>query len=349
MKLPSLDHVKYVKAKGKVYAYFNTGAKKDGKPIYTRLPHPGSVGFYDSYAAFCAARTKRSQPAYTIDKLADEYEKSKEYGALAVNTRYIYRLTLDKIRLHLGDYPVNDLQREDLALVLEKKIAGAGAHNLFVAVLGTLYRFGRRAGKTDLEPTKDIAKLETGEHEAWPEQLVEAGLEAGHARTRLAIHLLYFTGQRIGDVMKMRWSDIRGDRIHVIQQKTGKRLKIPLMSELRAELDRTPKRGLTIITGHDGKPISDQMVRLELKAFGRERGFTVVPHGLRKNAVISLLEAGCTVAETASITGQTFDIVEQYSRQVDQDRLGSAAIVKLENKRGSGKPAGKLASEGKDS
>jgi integrase len=348
-KLPELDHVKYVKAKGKVYAYFNTGAKKDGKPIYTRLPHPGSVGFYDSYAALKAARTKRAQPAYTISKLADDYEASREYADKAKNTRYVYRLTLDKIRLHLGDFPVNDLQREDLADVLEAKIAGVGSHNLFVAVLGTLYRFGRRAGKTDLHPTKDIGKLDTGEHAAWPEQLVEAGLEAEHARTRLAICLLYFTGQRIGDVMKMRWSDIRGDRIHVTQQKTGKSLKIPLMKELRDELARTPKRGITIITAQDGKPLSDQMVRGELKAFGRAHGYEVVPHGLRKNAVISLLEAGCTVAETAAITGQTFDLVEYYARQVDQDRLGSAAIVKLENKRGLGKQAGKLTSNGKES
>lgn len=348
-KLPKLEHVKYVKAKGQLYAYFNTGAKKDGRPIYARLPHPGTIGFFDSYAALKAARTKRAQPAYTISKMADDYEASREFGDKAKNTRYVYRLTLDKIRLHLGDFPVNDLLREDLADVLEHKVKGAGAHNLFIAVLGTLYRFGRRAGKTELEPTKNIVKLDTGEHMAWPEALVEMGLQSDHDRTRLAIHLLYFTGQRIGDVMKMRWSDIRGARIYVTQQKTGKSLKIPLMEELRTELERTPKRGITILTGPHGKPLGDQTIRVDLKAFGKKHGYEVVPHGLRKNAVISMLEAGCTVAETASITGQTFDIVEQYARQVDQDRLGSSAIVKFENKRGSGKRNGKLASSGADS
>lgn len=50
-KLPKLDHVKYVHRRGRVYAYFNTGQKKAGKPIYMRMPNPGAIGFYDSYAA----------------------------------------------------------------------------------------------------------------------------------------------------------------------------------------------------------------------------------------------------------------------------------------------------------
>ena len=85
------------------------------------------------------------------------------------------------------------------------------------------------------------------------------------------------------------------------------------------------------------------VIRRELKAHAANFGTDLVPHGIRKNAVISLLESGATIAETAAITGQTFAIVEYYSRQVDQARLGSAAILKLENKRGTGKSSGKPA------
>ncbi len=342
-KLPKLRHVKYVHAKGKAYAYFNTGKKADGKTIYAPLPHPGAVGFYDSYASMLATRQRRANPTYTIAALTKDYEASKEFASKAEATRHVYRLTINKIVKFLGEFPVNDLGREDVSMVLEAKIIGPGAYNLFVAVLGALYRFGRRAGKATINPTTDIVKMETGEHKAWPEELVEAGLRADHDRTRLAIHLLYFTGQRIGDVIRMRWSHIKGDTIHVTQQKTGKRLVIPIAKELREELDATPKVGMTILTQGNGAPIKDQPIRDEIKAFGKAHGHRVVPHGLRKNAVISLLEAGCTVAETAAITGQTYQLVEYYARQVDQARLGSAAILKLENKRGTGKPPGKLA------
>jgi transposase len=51
---------------------------------------------------------------------------------------------------------------------------------------------------------------------------------------------------------------------------------------------------------------------------------------LRKSAVVFLLEAGCTDAEVAAITGQSRDMVEHYARQVNQKRLAAAAILKWE-------------------
>ena len=57
----------------------------------------------------------------------------------------------------------------------------------------------------------------------------------------------------------------------------------------------------------------------------------LVFHGLRKSAVVMLLEAGCTTAEVASITGQSYEMVEHYAKQVRQRKLAAAAIAKWEN------------------
>lgn len=58
---------------------------------------------------------------------------------------------------------------------------------------------------------------------------------------------------------------------------------------------------------------------------------TIWPRMLkRKNAVIALLEAGCTIAEVAAITGQTHHVVEHYAAQVNRRRLGKSAILKFE-------------------
>jgi hypothetical protein len=43
-----------------------------------------------------------------------------------------------------------------------------------------------------------------------------------------------------------------------------------------------------------------------------------------------LLEAGCTDAEVAAITGQTREMVEHYARAVNQKKLAAAAILKWE-------------------
>lgn len=329
-----LPHVKYVKSKGKLYAYFNTGEMRDGKPSYVPLPPSSSAEFFVAYGRMRAQRENKGKAQYTIADACAGYQASKAFTGRKENTRKLYAYALRRIERTLGKFPVDDLTRPDLQLVLDNELSETpGSHNIYLAVLGLVYRHARRESKTTLKPTEDFEKAQIGEHSAWPDPALEAGLQSPHKRTRLAINLLYFTGQRIGDVMKMRWSDIRGDRVHVIQEKTDKRLWIPLASELRAELAATPKRGLTIITNEDGGPMTDQVIRRELKAHGAAMGFEVVPHGLRKNAVIGLLHAGCTIAEVAAITGQTFQIVEKYARQVDQEKLGEAAILKLETKR----------------
>ena len=53
-------------------------------------------------------------------------------------------------------------------------------------------------------------------------------------------------------------------------------------------------------------------------------------HGLRKNATIELLEAGCTPDEVKAITGHiTTQMIEKYGRAVSKRRQAKAAIVKL--------------------
>ena len=71
--------------------------------------------------------------------------------------------------------------------------------------------------------------------------VLAAGLSAKDPRTRLAINLLYYTGQRISDVLKMRWSDINGDEMYVFQQKTKKEVYPPIHSALAEVLDATPR------------------------------------------------------------------------------------------------------------
>lgn len=341
VKRPRLpEHVKRVRSKGREYLYFNTGKKRDGKPVRTALPPMSSPSFWPTYTALKAARDAAPKRVYTVASACDAYENSSDFARKAENTKRLYGYALRIIRDALGKAPVNDLKRHHVQKVLDNGLPSPSLHDVFLAVLGVVYKQARRDGKTELFPARDFDKREGGTHEPWPEPVLEAGLASEHDRTRLAVHLLYFTGQRIGDVCNMRWSDVRDGEIYVVQQKTGKRLWIPMLSELRAELDRTPRRGLTILTNQDGNPMGPQVIRRELKALGELYGIAVVPHGLRKNAVISLLEAGCSVAEVAAITGQTYQIVEQYAAGISQRRMGKAAILKLEQRR-HGKTGGK--------
>lgn len=332
-KPPKLEHVRYVRSKGHVYAYFNTGKKVGGRPVYTPLPKPGTPGFFDSYASCMAARKRKAEQAYTFARLCDEYQGSREFAARAEGTQNAYGTYLRLATELLGKALVDDISRADIQMILDGEDWGAGKRNLFVAVIGAAYKWGRERGKTESWPTRGIVAAETGEWQAWPEDMLNAGLSAPDDRTRLAIALLFYTGQRIGDVCKMRWADIRRGRIAVTQQKTRKSLSVRIHSDLQLELDRYGKRGLTLLTNEVGGPVNNEHIRRDIKALCAEHGYPDLrPHGLRKNAVIALLTAGCSVAETAAVTGQTYQLVEYYARQIDQERLGDAAILRLERK-----------------
>lgn len=331
-KQPRYPHVKIVKVKGKRYAYFNTGEKVDGKPVYRRMPDPADVGFWDSYAAFKAARTKRAATEYTVASLIRDYMLSRDFTERAKASQEAYTYSAAKVERTLGKFPVNHLEHHHIQAVLNGEDWGNATQNAYVGFIGTIYSWGRQNGKARIKPAEDFKRLETGEHAPWPENVLEAALTSDNDFVRLAVHLLYFTGQRIGDVLRMTWADVADGVVSVRQQKTGKRLKVHMAAELARELDRTPRAGVTILNLRTGKAGSDR-VRREFQLFAKPFGIKPVTHGLRKNAVNALLEAGCTIAETAAITGQSFALVEKYARQVDQRKLGHAAITKLDDAR----------------
>jgi hypothetical protein len=66
------------------------------------------------------------------------------------------------------------------------------------------------------------------------------------------------------------------------------------------------------------------------RIFGSFRTHRLVFHGLWKSAVVMLLEADCTRAQVAAITGQSLQMVEHYAQQVNQRELARAALLKWE-------------------
>ncbi|WP_283419197.1 tyrosine-type recombinase/integrase [Sphingopyxis sp. Geo48] len=332
----NLKYIKRVKARGKEYLYFDTGAVKNGKPVYKRLPDPKSREFGGVYSALLGHRNRRAgiKAQTSVTDLIALYEKSSGFRKLAANSQRLYSLHLAKVAHEMGDAPAGRVEPRDIARMMDKLGDKPATANLVLATVSAMYSWARAGHRqyvpAGCDPTRDIEKMEVGEHKPWPDHILHAALESENQRVRLATHLLYYTAQRIGDVVNMRWSDIRDGVLHISQQKTGKDMRIHIHRALADELARTPKRAITILTTQDGKPIGPQRVRIALKSHCAAFGLDLVPHGLRKNAVIALLEAGCSVAETASISGQSFQMVEYYAKLRDQGKLSAAAVLKWE-------------------
>ncbi len=334
----SLPHVKHVRARGRSYYYFDTGAiKANGQPVYAKLPALTDPSFGNVYAGYVGGRTRRRNLAgqLTVAKLVELYQDSPKFSKLSSGTRKTYSVYLRQIESLIGSAPVNEVEPRDITRIMDGMAAKPGAANLILSVVGAVYKWGRQRHHVAkaVDPTADIEPFELGSHDPWPENIVRDALASDDDRVRLATHLLYYTAQRIGDVMRMRWNDILPDgTIRVIQDKSDKPLEIQLHTALAAELARTPRNGMTILCAQTGAPMSAQPVRIALKRFTDAYGVKLVPHGLRKNAVIALLESGCTVAEVAAVSGQSFPMVEYYAKLRNQKRLNNAAILKWEAK-----------------
>lgn len=336
MRRKSLPHIKRSTAKGKEYLYFRTGQTgANGNEILAKLPPAGDPGFGDSYASYLAARTKRERQGseLTVPALCDLYERSQKHKGLSHGTQRLYGFGLAHFRKMLPTAPAALIDRTDIARLVDGKADTPGAANSLLRTINAMYKWARERGHVANDPGKDVPEFDTGEHEPWPQHVLDAALASDDALVRLATHLLYFTALRIGDALALRWSDIREGVIFVTPQKTKRtrgEMMIPIHQELTAALAKEPKRGLTIITGADGKPLTQQTVRTKLKEFAAELGAKAVPHGLRKNAVNALLECGCSVAETAAISGQSLGMVELYAKRRAQGSLASAAILRWE-------------------
>jgi integrase len=122
--------------------------------------------------------------------------------------------------------------------------------------------------------------------------------------------------------------------IHVVQQKTGKELWVPLHADLKADLEAWNSSPYVLTPR--GEPYTPERFRAAWTRFMngtpagkiRQEGFTF--HGLRASSCEKLREAGCSDAEVESYTGMSQMMIRRYLRFADQKRLAKAAQRRLE-------------------
>ena len=172
-------------------------------------------------------------------------------------------------------------------------------------------------------------------HKPWPAEVITAFLNVASEPLRLALHLLLYTGQRVGDVVVMKWADLSEHGVKVVQEKTGERLEIAVHGRLAAILSKTPRHNDFILNNTLGRPyknadaLSGVIKRVlidDLEGAGH-----LTTHGLRKNAGIALAEAGCTVPEIQAVLGhRTPQMALHYARDANKRDLAASGVRKRE-------------------
>jgi integrase len=177
-----------------------------------------------------------------------------------------------------------------------------------------------------------IRPLPGGHLRAWTIEEAERACAGLPEHLRRVVILARYTGQRRGDLCTMGWSAYDGERIRVVQHKTGTPLVIPAHPVLKAELDQWQRIASTILTNADGRPWNSNLLSYHMPHALAKLGLPddLNVHGLRKLAAANLADAGCSIHEIASITGHaSLSMIALYTKSADQERLATAAIYRL--------------------
>jgi integrase len=229
---------------------------------------PWSEDFMRQYAAALEAvqqqRTQigaslRSLPG-SFSALCVAYYGSPEYRGLKASTQRVRRNILERFRAEHGHLLLKGLQIRHVRDFIGAKASTPEAANNLLKVLRVVLGHGVEVSMIASNPAIGVKRYRNRSegHHSWTETEI-AQFQATHAidtRARLALALLVYTGQRRSDVVRMGWQHVKGNRIMVRQQKTGRALAIPMHPELARALAAAPKTNMTFLVTEHGASFS---------------------------------------------------------------------------------------------
>lgn len=218
-------------------------------------------------------------------------------------------------------------------------------------VLWALRQCEKWAIVRDLLPRQITLGIEIGDsdggHIPWTAEQVQLAIENARPELARVVLLAANTGQRGSDLVRMGPTDIETfdgtDGINVTQQKTGRRVWVPITSTLATAMATWERRPGPFLLRQDGRPwrrkdLSNQW-RIErdnnpalepLRLCGPDKDRPLVLHGLRGHACVTLLRAGANTRQISDMVGMSEEMVARYTRFSEQRENAAAAVHHLE-------------------
>lgn len=315
-----------------------SGFLLDGK----RLPDLKSKEFWPEATKAHEAFIRRGRQGIKDFKAlveAFQSETNPFWTKLAASTQRGYRTSGDIIKETWGDDLPVDLTTVDAQDAIDALGETPAKANQFRAFLSRLMAWGASRGYCKTNVVEMTEKIPGGEPWVpWPNWAFEILLEHAPFHMQMIAMSAFFTGQRQGDVLAMTKPKAGENTIAVRAQKTGNTVWIPIHFAYRKWIDRVPTSDSVML--HAGARATSykspdgfrtEWQKLMAKdAFKPFRENRIVFHGLRKNAVINLLEVGCTENQVGAICNMSAQMVQHYGREVALRSLAKDAMKLME-------------------
>lgn len=286
------------------------------------------------------------------------YLRSPEFHRTAPRTQKSYRAELDRIEAWAGDVPVRAITAKRVKTFYgalarpdgEGRPTTLASANATLRVLRLLYSYAMSEDLADANPARAVKLIGTPPRvEIWLPSQIALMVEWADAMDLFsigdAVLLAKYSGQRQGDVLRMRGRQRQDRRIRVKQGKTGTWVDVPETPKLtdrldaaRARLNRfdnaCPELIIAEATGraYKGDHFRHSFATVRAAAAREDPAIAGLKFlDLRDTAVTALAEAGCTVPEICAITGHAepsaHAILKHYLAV--NSAMASAAIAKL--------------------
>jgi integrase len=218
------------------------------------------------------------ETARTFGQIAAWYE-AKIVPKKALRTQRDNRAELKRLVAVFGESVIDTIEPTDVKRYIEDRVslkkrkegeepaAAPVRANREISLLSHIINWARERGLTKMaNPCAGVGRnKETGRERYIDDAEYDAIYTKADPVLRDALDLLLFTGQRPGDVLKMKRADIKDGCLWVRQGKTRHQLRISDEADLAAALERMLTRertatGLTLVQDDAGQPLTYWML-----------------------------------------------------------------------------------------
>jgi len=197
--------------------------------------------------------------------------------SVAENTQKQYDLAARKLAHIFQEFAPQQVLPKHIAQMRRELAATPNMVNRMLSVLRMVFDYAVEEQLVDSNPCVGIKRLaEAKRDRLLSPREYEAIYAVAPPRLQVVMDLLRLTGQRVTDVLCIRYADLSDEGIAFKQQKTGAKLVVRWSPELRETAERARLldnniRALTLLHGRGGKPVDyrsthDQWVRACAKA-----------------------------------------------------------------------------------
>jgi integrase len=211
--------------------------------------------------------------------------------------------------------------------------AGNAAADRAMSVLKRILQFGINMEMIDHHPLKDVNKLYSGSRKdiIWTDADIKKLKAIDNEKITQALVLGLWTGQRQGDLLKLRWNAYDGHTLSIEQSKTKTYARVKVSAELKTMLDSMERTAVTILTNQAGKPWGTGFKSSWRKSLERAGIEGLNYHDLRGTFVTLAWRNGASIEEIADVTGHTIKYAERIIRK--HYLVSGGAVEKIEKRK----------------